>query len=105
MRFFFAEIPLKEFIAVFWRTWIIVLAPFLLAPLLFLAEDPQVFVYLFRFVFLFVFVLGVLLILVPKGHFCALGFKLNQFPLVVEKGKDLGIISVNSLIHEGLSMQ
>jgi len=36
-----AEIPLKEFIAVFWRTWIIILAPFLLAPLLFVAEDPQ----------------------------------------------------------------
>ena len=78
MRFFFAEIPLKEFIAVFWRTWIIVLAPFLLAPLLFLAEDPQVFVY--AFVFVFVFVQGVFFVLVPKCHFCALGFKLNWFP-------------------------
>jgi len=37
-----AEIPLKDFIAVFWRTWIVLLAPFLLSPLLFLGTDPQV---------------------------------------------------------------
>ena len=80
MRFFFAEIPLKEFIAVFWRTWIIVLAPFLLAPLLFLAEDPQV----------FVFVFGVFLVLVPESQFCALGFQTKLVPPIVEEGKDLG---------------
>ena len=33
-----SEIPLKEFIAVFWRTWIVLLAPFFLSPLLFLAQ-------------------------------------------------------------------
>ena len=39
---FFLEIPLKEFVAVFWRTWIVLLSPLLLAPLLFLASDPKV---------------------------------------------------------------
>jgi len=37
-----AEIPLKDFIAVFWRTWIVLLAPFFLSPLLFVAQVLQV---------------------------------------------------------------
>ena len=33
---------------------------------------------------------GYFLVLVPNCHFCALWFKLNWFPPIVEKGKDLG---------------
>ena len=36
-------LPIREFIAVFWRTWVVLLAPFLLSPMVFLsADDPKV---------------------------------------------------------------
>ncbi len=42
LYFALAEIPLKEFVGVFWRTWLVLLLPLLLAPLLFIASEPQV---------------------------------------------------------------
>ena len=38
----FSETPLKNFIAVFWRTWVVLLAPFLLSPLLLLSFNSEV---------------------------------------------------------------
>ena len=32
---------MNNFIAVFWRTWVVLLAPFLLSPLLFLARHSE----------------------------------------------------------------
>ena len=38
----FLDLPLREFISVFWRTWVVVLAPFLLSPVILLSPDePQ----------------------------------------------------------------
>jgi hypothetical protein len=31
-----AGLPLKDFIAAFWRTWLVILAPFLLSPIFFI---------------------------------------------------------------------
>ncbi len=42
LHFSRVEIPLKEFVGVFWRTWLVLLLPLLLAPLLFVASEPQV---------------------------------------------------------------
>ena len=39
---FFSEIPLKEFIRVFWRTWVVLLGPLMLAPILYSGTDSQV---------------------------------------------------------------
>lgn len=39
---FYLETPLKNFIAVFWRTWVVLLAPFLLSPLLFISLGSEV---------------------------------------------------------------
>ena len=38
----YSETPLKNFIAVFWRTWVVLLAPFLLSPLLLLSFNSEV---------------------------------------------------------------
>ena len=38
----YLETPLKNFIAVFWRTWVVLLAPFLLSPLLFISLGSEV---------------------------------------------------------------
>ena len=38
----FLETPLKNFIAVFWRTWVVLLAPFILSPVLFLSINSEV---------------------------------------------------------------
>ena len=38
----YLETPLKNFIAVFWRTWVVLLAPFLLSPLLFISLGSDV---------------------------------------------------------------
>jgi len=36
------ELPIKEFAKVFWRTWVVILGPFLLSPIILLSgEDPQ----------------------------------------------------------------
>ena len=37
-----AELPIKEFVKVFWRTWVVILGPFLLSPIILLSgENPQ----------------------------------------------------------------
>ena len=37
-----AELPIKDFVKVFWRTWVVILGPFLLSPMILLSgEDPQ----------------------------------------------------------------
>ena len=36
-------LPIREFISVFWRTWVVILAPFLFSPMvIFNADDPKV---------------------------------------------------------------
>ena len=35
------ETPLKNFVAVFWRTWVVLLAPFILSPLLFISINAE----------------------------------------------------------------
>ena len=35
-------LPVKEFVKVFWRTWVVILSPFLLSPIIWLSgDDPQ----------------------------------------------------------------
>ena len=36
-----SEWPVKEFIKVFWRTWVLVLAPLLLSPIVLLSGEDQ----------------------------------------------------------------
>ena len=41
LNLLFAETPLKNFVAVFWRTWVVLLAPFILSPLLFFSINAE----------------------------------------------------------------
>ena len=42
LKYFCAGLPVKEFISIFWRTWVVVLGPFLLSPIVLCSpEDPQ----------------------------------------------------------------
>ena len=42
LKCFCTGLPVKEFISIFWRTWVVVLGPFLLSPIVLCSpEDPQ----------------------------------------------------------------
>ena len=42
LKYFCTGLPVKEFISIFWRTWVVVLGPFLLSPIVLCSpEDPQ----------------------------------------------------------------